>query len=382
VSQVATEAQATGEKSWLPSGLQLMKGNHAVCAGAIRAGCTAYFGYPITPQNEAIEYMSDALLDVPNGVFIQGESEIASINMVMGAAAAGRLAMTSSSSPGISLKQEGISYIAMMELPCLVMNVCRAGPGLGNIAPHQGDYFQTTKGGGHGDYRLISLAPNSVSEMAQHAALGLELAVKYRNPACILTDGVIGQMMEPVDLDAIPVVEYKKPDWALDVNRTGRPRNVITSIYLDPEVMARMHELMIAKYEQIKANEVRYEEYELDDAEILCVAYGSVSRVVSGAVRDLRAKGVKVGLLRPITVWPFPYKQIQKHAEGKKAVISFEMSWGQMVEDVALATRHNPVPLHFVPKHGGMTFTPNEIERAIEAVFADPQNPKSLWEPS
>ena len=382
MSDVATKIDTAKDMSWMPSGLKLMKGNHAVCAGAIRAGCTSYFGYPITPQNEAIEYMSDALLDVPNGVFIQGESEIAAINMVMGAAATGRLSMTSSSSPGISLKQEGISYIAMMELPALIMNVCRAGPGLGNIAPHQGDYFQTVKGGGHGDYRLIALAPNSVSEMAQHAALGFELAVKYRNPAMILTDGVIGQMMEPVDLDAIPIVDFQKPDWALGVNTTGRERNVITSILLDPEKMALFHEVLIAKYEKIKAAEVRYEEYMLEEADVLCVAYGSVSRVVTGAVRDLRAKGVKVGLLRPITVWPFPYQAIKKHAEGKKAVITFEMSWGQMVEDVALSTRMNPVPLHFVPKHGGTTFTPIEIENAIEKVIADPTHGKTLWEPS
>jgi 2-oxoglutarate ferredoxin oxidoreductase subunit alpha len=367
---------------WMPKGRQLMKGNHAVCAGAIRAGCTAYFGYPITPQNEAIEYMSDALLDVPGGIFIQGESEIASVNMVMGAAATGRRAMTSSSSPGISLKQEGLSYIACMELPCLVMNVVRAGPGLGNIAPHQGDYFQAAKGGGHGDYRLIALAPNSVQEMAYHAYLGLELACKYRNPAMVLTDGVIGQMMEAVDLDAIPIVWPDKPDWTLGVKRQPRPNNLISSIYLDPEVMGAYHEKLIAKYDLIKRDEVRCEEYMCEDAEVLAVAYGSVSRVATGAVRELRERGLKVGIFRPITVWPFPYAALGKCIDRVKAVVALEMSWGQMVEDVALAMYGRPKPLHFVPKHGGMVFTPAEIAEHLMKVLADPQHAESLWRPS
>ncbi len=380
MSQVATEhAAAKDDMAWLPKGRQLMKGNHAVCAGAIRAGCTAYFGYPITPQNEAIEYMSGALLDVPGGIFLQGESEVASINMVMGAAAAGRRVMTSSSSPGISLKQEGISYITMMELPCLVMNVCRAGPGLGNIAPHQGDYFQATRGGGHGDYRTITLAPNSVHEMAEHAALGFDLACKWRNPAMILTDGVIGQMMEPVDLDSIEVVDWQKPDWAMGVNRTGRKPNIITSIWLDPDDMAAKHLELIDKYERIKDAEVRSEEQFCEDAEILCVAYGSVSRAVLGTVRKLREEGMKVGLLRPITLWPYPYERVRQLAEGKRAVVVFEMSWGQMVEDVALAMRLNDAPLHFVPRHGGLTFNPNDVEQPLRAIAADPQRSDSLW---
>jgi 2-oxoglutarate/2-oxoacid ferredoxin oxidoreductase subunit alpha len=383
----ATAAQAHSrhdEPAWLPKGRQLMKGNHAVCAGAIRAGCTAYFGYPITPQNEAIEYMSDALLDVPNGVFIQGESEVASVNMVMGAAASGRRVMTSSSSPGISLKQEGISYIATMELPCLVMNVVRCGPGLGNIAPHQGDYFQTVKGGGHGDYRLITLAPNSANEMAQHAALGFDLACKYRNPACILTDGIIGQMMEPVDLDAIPVVDWKKPDYAMGVRAKGDTRkpNIITSIFLDPEEMNEFHLRLMAKYDTIKQHEIRYEEYFTEDAEILCVAYGSVSRVVMGAVKELRERGVKVGLLRPITLWPFPYAKIHELGAKAKTVITFEMSWGQLVEDVALALRNVPVPVHLVMKNGGVTFTPPDVSAAVSGIAADRESRLTLWEPS
>ena len=380
----AAVKQTNGLPDWLPQGRQLMKGNHAVCAGAIRAGCTAYFGYPITPQNEAIEYMSDALLDVPNGVFIQGESEVASINMVMGAAGVGRRVMTSSSSPGISLKQEGISYIATMELPCLVMNVVRCGPGLGNIAPHQGDYFQAVKGGGHGDYRLITLAPNSVNEMAQHASLGFDLACKYRNPAMILTDGVIGQMMEAVDLDAIPVVDWQKPDYVMgvrDPENMRKPR-AITSIYLDPEDMGHFHERMIEKYNTIKQHEIRYEEYFTEDADILCLAYGSVSRVVMGAIKELREKGVKVGLLRPITLWPFPYAKLRELGAKAKAVITFEMSWGQFVEDVALALRHEPVPIHFVPKHGGLTFTPPDITAAVGRISANHEDSASLWEPS
>lgn len=383
MSQMVTTTKATDDMSWLPKGRQLMKGNHAVCAGAIRAGCTAYFGYPITPQNEAIEYMSDALLDVPNGVFVQGESEVASINMVMGAAASGRRVMTSSSSPGISLKQEGISYIATMELPCLIMNVVRCGPGLGNIAPHQGDYFQTTKGGGHGDYRLISLAPASVHEMAVHAHLGLELACKWRNPACILTDGVIGQMMEPVDLDAIPVVTPEKPDYAMGVRDKDNLRdpNIITSIWLDPEDMADKHLEFMDKYDRMRKEETRFEEYMTEDCDILCVAYGSVSRAVMGTVRKLRENGLKIGLLRPITVWPFPYEKIREIAANVRAVVAFEMSWGQMVEDVALATRNLPVPIHLVMKHGGLTFNPADVEEPLRAINSDPELPKSRWEP-
>jgi 2-oxoglutarate ferredoxin oxidoreductase subunit alpha len=382
VSLAVAEMKKQDELWWMPKGRQLMKGNHAVCAGAIRAGCTAYFGYPITPQNEAIEYMSDALLDVPGGIFIQGESEVASINMVMGAAAVGRRAMTSSSSPGISLKQEGLSYIACMELPCLVMNVVRAGPGLGNIAPHQGDYFQATKGGGHGDYRLITLAPNSVQEMAYHAYLGFELACKYRNPAMVLTDGVIGQMMEAVDLDAIPMVFPEKPPWAMGVKHSPRPNNIISSIYLDPEVMAAVHEKLIAKYELIKREEVRYDEEHCEDAEILVVAYGSVSRVATGAVRELRERGIKAGIFRPITVWPFPYDALGRRCRQVKSVVAFEMSWGQMVEDVALAMYGRPKPLHFVPKHGGMVFTPHEIAEHVERIAVDQEHSPTLWRPS
>lgn len=381
MSQVMAEVKEKDELWWMPKGRQLMKGNHAVCAGAIRAGCTAYFGYPITPQNEAIEYMSNALLDVPRGIFLQGESEVASVNMVMGAASAGRRAMTSSSSPGISLKQEGISYIAGMELPCLIMNVVRAGPGLGNIAPHQGDYFQSTKGGGHGDYRLICLAPNSVQEMAYHAYLGFELAFKYRNPALILTDGVIGQMMEPVDLDAIPMVFPEKPDWAVGIKQQPRPNHLLNSINLDPEVMAAYHEKLIAKYDAIRREEIRYEEYMCEDAEIIVVAYGSVSRFVTGAIRHLREEGLKIGIFRPITVWPFPYAALARCAARAKTLAVFELSWGQLIEDVALALYDAPKPLHFYPRHGGVVFTPAEIAEHLRRLAQNPQGGDSLWRP-
>jgi 2-oxoglutarate/2-oxoacid ferredoxin oxidoreductase subunit alpha len=382
VSQAAAELIEKDELWWMPKGRQLMKGNHAVCAGAIRAGCTAYFGYPITPQNEAIEYMSGALLDVPDGVFIQGESEVASINMVMGAAGAGRRAMTSSSSPGISLKQEGISYLAGMEIPCLVMNVVRAGPGLGNIAPHQGDYFQSTRGGGHGDYRMLCLAPNSVQEMAYHASLGFELAFKYRNPALIVTDGVIGQMMEPVDLDAIPIVYQDKPEWAVGIKHEPRPNRLLNSINLDPEVMAKFHEYLIAKYDAIRRAEVRYEEYLCEDADLIVVAYGSVSRFVAGAIRHLREEGLKIGIFRPITVWPFPYEALAQRAAQAKALAVFEMSWGQLVEDVALSLYAKaPKPVHLYSKHGGMVFTPAEIADDLRRLYGNPLEAESLWRP-
>lgn len=359
--------------------VKFMKGNEALAEAAIRAGMQGYFGYPITPQSEVVEYLAQ---EAPNHdyVLVQAESEVASINMVYGAAGAGARAMTSTSSPGYSLMQEGMSYLACAELPCVVANVVRGGPGLGTIQPSQGDYFQAVKGGGHGDYRLITLAPASVHEMAEHAHLGFELACKWRNPAMILTDGVIGQMMEPVDLDAIPVVDWKKPDWAMGVNRTGRKPNLVTSIWLDPEDMAQKHLEIIDKYERLKAAEVRFEEYMCDDAEVLCVAYGSVSRAVMGTVRKLREEGMKIGLLRPITLWPYPYATLRELAKKVKSVVTYEMSWGQMIEDVALATRLNPVPLHFVPRHGGLTFNPNDVETPLRAIYANPQNSDTLWE--
>ena len=358
---------------------ELMKGNDAMCLGAIRAGARAYYGYPITPQNEATEYMS---LHMPRagGSFIQAESEVAAINMVFGAAAAGVRAMTSSSSPGISLKQEGISYIAMAELPCVVGNIVRCGPGLGNIAPHQGDYFQATRGGGHGDYRTITLAPASVQEMAQLTYQAFDLADEYRNPAVILSDGVIGQMMEPVDLATIPPKDPPVKEWAVGPGQDKRPRNVHTTIYLDPEEMAEMHERLIAKYERIRRNVQMYEKFHADDAEVLVITYGTSSRVARTAIRHLRKDGVKAGMLRMISLWPYPYRIIDEMVDSQKCVLVIEMNWGQMVEDVKLAVGDR-LPIHFYGKHGGLIFTPGEIENLIKVLQGDPKHAKTLWTP-
>jgi len=359
-----------------------MRGNDAACEAALRAGCKFFAGYPITPQNEVPEYMSKHIWNW-GGVFIQSESEVAAINMVMGAAAAGVRAMTSSSSPGISLKQEGISYIAMSELPCVIMNVCRCGPGLGNIAPHQGDYFQATRGGGHGDYRTITLAPNSVHEMAYLTYLAFDLADKWRNPALVLTDGTLGQMMEPVDFSEMPIVSaLPKKDWAVGTDQKGRKRHLITTIYLLGEDMAPVHERLIKKYEMIKREEVRYSTFELDDAEIVIVAIGSPSRVARSVVRMARNNGLKVGIFRPITVWPFPYRQLRELAEESrvKAFLVPEMNWGQMVEDVALAVAEKK-PVHFCAKHGGLTFTPPDLLGPLNAISQNPLNKETLWHP-
>ncbi|MEP0814374.1 MAG: 3-methyl-2-oxobutanoate dehydrogenase subunit VorB [bacterium] len=357
---------------------ELMKGNHAMCLGAIRAGARAYYGYPITPQNEATEYMSFHMPKA-GGTFIQAESEVAAINMVFGAAAAGVRAMTSSSSPGISLKQEGISYIATAELPCVVANIVRCGPGLGNIAPHQGDYFQGTRGGGHGDYRTITLAPASVQEMAQLTYSAFDLADEYRNPALILSDGVIGQMMEPVDLATIPAKDPPVKDWAVGPGQDKRPRNVHTTIYLDPEEMAEFHLKLIAKYDRIRREVNYFEEYMTDDAEILIVAYGTSSRVARTAIKRMRtANGPKVGLFRPISVWPFPARKLLEMCTNYKCILVLEMNWGQMVEDVRLVVG-DKVPIHFAGKHGGLLFTPAEIVALANNLSADPLNPGSLW---
>lgn len=359
---------------------ELMKGNHAMCLGAIRSGARAYYGYPITPQNEATEYMSFHMPKA-GGSFIQAESEIAAINMVFGAAAAGVRAMTSSSSPGISLKQEGISYIAMAELPCVIANVVRCGPGLGNIAPHQGDYFQATRGGGHGDYRTITLAPASVQEMAQLTYKAFDLADEYRNPSLILSDGVIGQMMEPVDLATIPAKDAPKKDWAVGLGQDKRERNVHTTIYLEPEDMAQMHLKLIDKYDRIRREVQYYEEFRTEDADILIVSYGNSSRVARTAIRHLREEGkVKAGMLRTISLWPYPYRILNEIASNYKAILVLEMNWGQMVEDVRLAIG-DKTPIHFAGKHGGLLFTPAEIEEFVCAIDKDPNNPKTAWTP-
>ncbi|HOO99425.1 MAG TPA: 3-methyl-2-oxobutanoate dehydrogenase subunit VorB [Bacteroidales bacterium] len=341
--------------------LRLMKGNEAVAEAAIRAGADGYFGYPITPQSEVLEYLMEAKPHERTGmVVLQAESEVAAINMVYGGAACGKKVMTSSSSPGISLKQEGISYIAGAELPCLIVNVVRGGPGLGTIQPSQSDYFQATKGGGHGDYHLIVLAPSSVQEMADFVDLSFELAFKYRNPVMMLSDGAIGQMMEKVWLS--PQKERSKtvPEWATTGKPPSRERVIITSLDLDPMAQEKFNEKLIAKYNEIREKEVRYEEFQCEDAEYLFVAYGTSARVCQKSIQIARAQGIKAGLLRPITLFPFPTDRINNLADSVKMMISVEMSAGQMVEDVMLASG-GKVPVFHYGRLGGMVPEPEEV---------------------
>jgi 2-oxoglutarate ferredoxin oxidoreductase subunit alpha len=348
-----------------------MKGNEAIAHAAIRCGCDGYFGYPITPQSEVMETLMEVEPWKETGmVVLQAESEVSSINMVYGGAATGKKVMTSSSSPGVSLMQEGISYLAGAELPALIVNVMRGGPGLGTIQPSQSDYFQTTKGGGHGDYRLIALAPASVQEMADFVGLAFDLAFKYRNPAIILADGVIGQMMEKVVLpDYKPrrtdeEVEKQCP-WAATGRKMSRKNNIITSLELKPEVMEQNNLRFQAKYKTIEENEVRYEEILCDDAEYLLVAFGCSARICQKACEMARAEGIKLGLLRPITLWPFPTKVIAQYANKVKAMLSVELNAGQMVEDVRLAV-NGKVPVEHYGRLGGIVFTPDEIVNAVK----------------
>ena len=342
---------------------RLMKGNEALAEAAIRAGCDAYFGYPITPQSEVLEYLAREM-PKHGRVVLQAESEVASINMLYGAAGAGFRAMTSSSSPGISLMQEGISYMAGAELPALIVNVNRAGPGLGTIQPGQGDYFQATKGGGHGDYRLIVLAPASVQEMADFVYLGFDLAEKYRNPVMILSDGAIGQMMEKVKFP-----DYIRPhfdtSWATTGKPASRSRNYITSLHIQPERMEEHNRKLEAKFAAMRQAEVRYEEIETEDAEVLLVAYGLSARICHKAVDLARAKGIRAGLLRPITLFPFPYQRLLELAGQLQAMMSVELSSGQMVEDVRLAV-NGRVPVHFFGRMGGMVPTPEDVVHQLE----------------
>lgn len=342
---------------------KLMKGNEAMAEAAIQAGCDAYFGYPITPQSEVLEYLAKEM-PKRGRVVLQAESEVASINMIYGAAGAGFRSMTSSSSPGISLMQEGISYIAGAELPCLIVNVNRAGPGLGTIQPGQGDYFQSTKGGGHGDYRLIVLAPSSVQEMADFVFLGFDLADKYRNPVLILSDGAIGQMMEKVTFGKFKPGKVDKP-WATVGKPATRERNYITSLHIKPEMLEKHNEKLIAKYEEVKKNEVRFEEINTGDAEYLMVAYGLCARICHKAVNIAREKGIKVGLLRPITLFPFPTEKLNKLAESMKLMLTVELNAGQMVEDVRLSV-NGKVPVEFYGRLGGMLPNPDEIVNKLE----------------
>jgi len=340
----------------------LMCGNEALAEAAVIAGVDAYFGYPITPQNEIPAYMSRRMPE-EGRVFVQCESELAAINMVFGASATGKRAMTSSSSPGISLMQEGISYLAGAELPAVVVNVMRGGPGLGNIAPSQGDYFQAAKGGGHGDYRSIVLGPSGVQELADCMPLAFDLADQYRMTVIILADGMLGQMMEPVVLEKKPGRKLPPKDWAL-TGAKGRAQNIVRSLWLKEGVVEQHNYELQAKYEQVQKNEVLCEQYQVDDAEIVVVAYGIAARIVRSAVSKAREEGIKGGWIRPITLWPFPTEQISRAAEDFKIFLTVELSCGQMVEDVRLAVA-GKAPVLFYGRPGGGVPTVEEILERI-----------------
>ena len=340
----------------------LMKGNEAIAEAAIRAGCRHYFGYPITPQTEIAAYMAKKMPKI-GGVFLQAESEIASINMVYGAAGAGVRVMTSSSSPGVSLKSEGLSYIAGSDVPALVVNVQRGGPGLGGIQPSQSDYFQATKGGGHGDYKMIVLAPASVQEMASLTIKGFNLADKYLMTSMILADGTIGQMMEPISFEDAEIETYEKP-WALTGTKGKRPHNVVNSLYLNAEELETKNFERYEKYKLVEENEPMWEEYMMEDAEYCVVAFGIASRVAKNAVVAARAEGIKVGLIRPITLWPFPKKAMEAAAEKVKGFISVELNMGQMIEDIKLYTQCKR-PVALCNRSGGMIPSPDQVLESI-----------------
>lgn len=351
---------------------KLMKGSEAIGEAAVQAGCRLFFGYPITPQNEIPEYLSHRLPQV-GGTFVQAESEVAASNMLYGAAGSGERVFTSSSSPGISLMQEAISYIAGSELPCVIVNIMRAGPGLGGILPSQSDYFQATKGGGHGDYRLLVLAPWSVQEAADLVQDAFDLADYYRNPVMILGDGLIGQMMEPVEFkERKPIKDLPPKTWAATGCKGDRPTNVINSLFLDPQVLEDHNRKLKAKYEAMERDEPRWVEYGTDgDHDVLVVAYGTVARVCSTAVEDLRAEGVRAALFRPVTLYPFPYAALRRAAQKAKVLLTVELSTGQMVEDVRLAVQGSR-PVHFYGRQGGMLASPEEVAEQIRALSAAP----------
>ena len=340
-----------------------MKGNEAIAEAAIKAGCRHYFGYPITPQTEVAAYMAKKMPKI-GGVFLQAESEIAAINMVYGVAGAGLRVMTSSSSPGISLKSEGLSYMAGSDLPALVVNVQRGGPGLGGIQPSQSDYFQATKGCGHGDFRMIVLAPSSVQEMASLTVKGFDLADKYRMTAMILADGTLGQMMEPVCLDEVEVNTYEKP-WAVTGTKMQRKHNIVNSLSLVPEELEQLNFERYERYKKVEENEIMYEEYMTEDAEICVVAFGIAARVAKNAVIAAREAGIKAGLFRPITLWPFPKAALNKVADNAKKFISVELSMGQMVEDIELAIRCRR-PVELCNRAGGMIPSSEQVLEHIK----------------
>ena len=343
----------------------LMKGNEAIAEAAIRAGCEAYFGYPITPQTEVLEYMSRRMPELGRA-FVQAESELGAINMVYGAACTGARVMTTTSSPGYSLMQEGVSYIALSFVPCVIVNIMRGGPGLGNIQPAQGDYFQMTKGGGHGDYHLIVLAPSTVQETVDLIIEAFDLADKYRQAVTIIADGLIGQIMEPVEFPEIKEPERPERPWALTGAR-GRPKNVITSLFLGAQNLERENLKLQAIINEIRANEIRYAEYMMEDAEIIVVAYGTAGRIVQTAVKQARAEGIRVGLFRPISMFPFPYDRLDQVAEAARQILVVELSAGQMIEDVRLATRCR-LPIAFYGRMGGIVPLPEDILEEIRKV--------------
>lgn len=350
--------------------IKLMKGNEAIAHAAIRYGVDGYFGYPITPQSEVLETLAaEKPWETTGMVVLQAESEVAAINMVYGGASTGKAVMTSSSSPGVSLKQEGISYIAAASLPALILNVMRGGPGLGTIQPSQADYFQATKGGGHGDYHLIVLAPSTVQEMVDFVGLGKDLAFKYRNPVMMLADGIVGQMMEKV---VLPEFHPRRTDeevreqcpWAANGRKDGRKRNVITSLELESSRMEVINEELQARYAEIAKNETRWEEIGVEGADYLIVAFGSVARIADKAREIAAEQGVKVGIIRPITLWPFPTEAVARAAEGKKGILVVELNAGQMIEDVRLAV-HDRLPVEHFGRLGGIIPSPEEIVTAL-----------------
>ena len=342
----------------------LMKGNEALAEAAIRAGCRHFFGYPITPQTEVSAYMAKKMPKI-GGVFLQAESEVAAINMVYGAGGAGVRVMTSSSSPGISLKQEGISYIAGADVPCVIVNIVRGGPGLGGIQPAQSDYFQATKGGGHGDYHLVVLAPSSIQEMVDLTSDAFDIGDKYRCPVMIMGDGMLGQMMEPVEFKDVDVSNLPEKEWATTGTGMKRKKNIINSLFLEASELEKLVLERQERYAKITKNEVRYEAIDTEDADIILVAYGTTSRIAKTAMAKAKEQGLKVGIIRPITLWPFPFEAFNKALGGKeKKFLCVEMSTGQMVEDVKLAVG-DKAEVHFFGRTGGIVPTPKEILNKI-----------------
>lgn len=344
----------------------LMKGNEALAEAAIQCGCKHYFGYPITPQTEIAAYMSKRL-PKEGGVFLQAESEVAAINMVLGATAAGVRSMTSSSSPGVSLKSEGVSYIAGSDLPALIINVQRGGPGLGGIQPSQSDYWQATKALGHGDFQMFVLAPSTIQEMVDFVPLAFEVGEKYRVPSMILSDGMLGQMMEPVEFPEKKDTAIAEKPWATNGHQNKRPKNIVNSLYIEPEVLENLVKERYERYEKIKAEEQRAEEFMTEDAEIVVVAFGASSRVARSAIKTAREEGIKVGMIRPITLWPFPEKTIEKVVPTAKKFLCVEMNMGQMVDDVRLVVNGRK-PVEFFGRTGGVIPTPAEVLEQIRAL--------------